>query len=129
MRWALRRRGDLTAGVPAAIVAALAIALPIAARFFAAGDRLSIAWAAGALAGWGAERVAARGERAGLATPTPLEKPQGEEPPLRPQGETRRRVDALLAKIQAGGVDSLTKEERDFLSQASREFRDGHDGE
>jgi hypothetical protein len=75
------------------------------------------------------ERVAARGERTALGTPTPLAEPRGEEPPLRPQDETRRRVDALLAKIQAGGVDSLTKEERDFLSQASREFRDGRDGE
>ena len=58
VRWALRR-GDDTSGVPAAIVAGLAVVLPPAARFLEADDRLAIAWAAGALAGWALEWVAA----------------------------------------------------------------------
>ncbi len=38
------------------------------------------------------------------------------------RGRVRERVDALLAKISANGMDALTSEERSFLQDASRTF-------
>jgi len=39
--------------------------------------------------------------------------------------EVRRRVDDLLAKVAREGIQCLTREEREFLSRASRRFRRG----
>jgi hypothetical protein len=124
-RWAVRRRGGLVAGLPPAVVAAAAIAFPAVARLLDVGDRIALAWTAGALPGVLLGRFAARGEAAPLGVPAAREPeaPAAEAPSSR---ETkRRRVDALLAKIHAKGIDSLSKAERTFLSEASREFRDG----
>lgn len=46
-----------------------------------------------------------------------------EEQAARQAEETRQRVDALLEKISREGIGNLSKKERDFLSGASKSFR------
>lgn len=41
----------------------------------------------------------------------------------RKDAEIRRRVDELLQKVSDGGMESLTREEKRFLEEASRKFR------
>lgn len=129
VRWSMRRRHDALAGLPTALVAAVAIVVPSLARFLEAGDRVAFAWPAGTLPGLLLERLAARGERdavRSLLPPVgPAEEPDEDAPRESPAARTRRRVDELLGKIQRKGLDALTKEEREFLAAASREFRDG----
>lgn len=40
-----------------------------------------------------------------------------------PEGQVKARVDRLLEKIATEGIGSLTKEEKDFLQEASRRFQ------
>lgn len=46
-----------------------------------------------------------------------------EESAARSDAETRQRVDEILAKVSKQGIGSLTREERNFLDRASRNFR------
>lgn len=55
-------------------------------------------------------------------TPAPVRARTGGRKPASPEAVDREeRLDAILAKIKAKGIDSLSPEEREFLSLASRE--------
>ncbi|MGE0430693.1 MAG: hypothetical protein AB7K09_24070 [Planctomycetota bacterium] len=57
-----------------------------------------------------------------LGVPDVEERPPA-APPTRVDGETRDRMEQLLDKISAGGMESLTAEEREYMAQASEKFR------
>ncbi len=72
------------------------------------------------------EPMLARLKRRAPKAPRPRA-PDGLPPPPRldpVNPQTRARVDALLDKISRHGLTSLTDEERDFLRNASRDFRE-----
>lgn len=72
-----------------------------------------------------APAVLVRGPASGAArhtpdTSTPLARGRSHQP------DVHDEVDRVLDKISAGGLDSLTAEERRFLDEMSKRFRQGH---
>jgi membrane associated rhomboid family serine protease len=105
-------------GLPARGLIAAVLALRTADLLFVDGGLAYAPVVVGAAVGWVAAGLGLRPKRGPVA-------PRGRPPAVAAEeAEGRARLDALLQKIHDAGMPSLTAEERRFLEEASRRYRD-----